>query len=387
MLEDIFLLPFIGTGRIIAFFIPLKKNYSVYFFIPFYHIGGAEKVHAQVTQATGNNDCIIFFTRQSHNEGFFEEFKKSGCDIKDISVFTDNKWLYFLNLFYRGIITGYINRQKQKPVIFNGQCNFGYKISPWIKKEIKQIELIHSFNSFSFIRTPFLPFIRQTVMISQQRIADHISYYRKIGIPGSFDNKIQYIPNAISLPASVKEKEKKKFTVLYVGRGGIEKRLHLVLQIALQIQAKDIGISFEILGEVSDVINPSEYPYVKFYGNQTNEALINNIYAEAHLLILTSSTEGFPLVIIEAMANGCAILATQVGDIPLHVKNKENGYLFSSTRDENKIVAEGIDYILHLKNNRLELEYISNNNISYAKHNFAIEKFNTAYQQLINSTN
>ncbi|MGB3007664.1 MAG: glycosyltransferase family 4 protein, partial [Chitinophagaceae bacterium] len=359
LIEDIFLLPFIGTGRVIAFFKPLKKSYRIYFFIPFYHIGGAEKVHAQVIQATGSNDCIIFFTRKSHNEGFLEEFKKSGCDIKDISAFTDNKWLYFLNLIYRGIITGYINSQKQKPVVFNGQCNFGYKISPWVNKEIKQIELIHSFNSFSFIRTPFLTFIWKTVMISQQRIANHLSYYRKIGIPAEFDNKIQYIPNAISLPATIKEKDKEKFTVLYVGRGGVEKRLHLVLQIAKQLQEKDPGISFEILGDVSDVINPPEYPFVKFYGNQTSETLINNIYAGAHLLILTSSTEGFPLVVIEAMANGCAILATPVGDIPLHVKNEENGCLFTSSEDENKIVAEGIAYIRQLKGNRLELESIS----------------------------
>jgi hypothetical protein len=40
---------------------PLKKEYRVFFFFPFYHTGGAEKVHAQIANATGGNDCIIFF--------------------------------------------------------------------------------------------------------------------------------------------------------------------------------------------------------------------------------------------------------------------------------------------------------------------------------------
>jgi glycosyltransferase involved in cell wall biosynthesis len=383
-IEDIILLPFIGVGRLIALLKPPAKEYDIYFFFPFYHIGGAEKVHAQVARAAGHPNCIIYFTRKSHNEGFLQEFKQSGCVIKDISKFTDNKWLYFLNLIYRGIITGYINRQQQKPVVFNGQCNFGYKISPWVKKDIRQVELIHSFNSFSFIRTPFLPFISATVMISRQRIADHLRYYRDIGIPAAFDEKIRYIPNAITLPAVAREKSKEQFTVLYVGRGGVEKRLHLIMQIAREVHAKDPAVRFEILGDVSDVINPAEFPFVKFHGNQTEGRLITNIYSAAHLLILTSSTEGFPLVVIEAMASGCAILATPVGDIPLHVKTGVNGYLFSATENEGAIIAEGVNHILELKNNRAALEAMAANNINYAKHNFAIEKFNEAYRKIIN---
>ena len=46
------------------------------------------------------------------------------------SKFTDHKEFYFLNLIFRGIVSGYINKQKEKPIVFNGQCNFGYKISP-----------------------------------------------------------------------------------------------------------------------------------------------------------------------------------------------------------------------------------------------------------------
>jgi L-malate glycosyltransferase len=385
-IESVLIFPFIITGRLIAAVRPLKKEYRVWFFFPFYHIGGAEKVHMQVAAATGGPGCIIFFTKRSHNDLFLDAFRRSGCVIKDISRFTDNKWLYFLNLAYRGIITGYINRQQQPPVVFNGQCNFGYKISPWIKSSVRQIELIHSFNTFSYIRTSFLPFITETVMISKKRIADHIAFYDTIHIPAAYAERIHYIPNAVQLPATRSEKNKESFTVLYVGRGGVEKRLHLIIKIAAQLQAKNTSVQFEILGDVADVVKQADYPFIRFHGNQSDEKMIASVYAKAHVLILTSSTEGFPLVVIEAMAHGCAVLATAVGDIPLHVRHEENGFLFSSVNDEQTIIAEGVSYIELLKNDPLKLQQISRNNISYASHTFGIEKFNEAWQRLIKST-
>ena len=289
-----------------------------------------------------------------------------------------------MNFIYRGIVSGYINHQQQKPVVFNGQSNFGYKISPWIKKDIRQVELIHSFNTFSYIRIPFLPYISKTVMISKKRINDHIEFYKKVSIPGSYIEKITYIPNAVKIPPVHKEKNNTKLRVLYVGRNGIEKRLYLILKIAKKINETDPAIKFEIMGDVSDIANETTHPFIRFHGNQTDEDVINKVYENAHALILTSTTEGSPMVVIEAMANGCAIIATPVGDIPLHVQNGKNGFLFSSVDDESMIINQGIDFITRLKNNRPELEGISQTNFIYARNNFGIEQFNEAYRQIIN---
>jgi glycosyltransferase involved in cell wall biosynthesis len=374
--------PFVLLGRIINRLLPLKKEYRIFFFFPFYHIGGAEKVHYQIAQAVGGPDCIIFFTKKSHNQAFLKYFKASGCEIIDISRWTDNKWFYFLNLIYRGIITTCINKQKQKPVVFNGQCNFGYKISPWVKKEIRQIELIHSFNSFSYIRTPFLPFISTTVMISQKRIDDHLKHYLTIKPPLMFAERIEFIPNAIPIPEMAGEKEYSAFTVLYAGRESREKRLHLVGAVFKLIHEKDPSVKFEILGDVSEVMNQDKFPFVSFHGNVDDESMIGHIFAKASVLLLTSSTEGFPLVIMEAMAHGCAIISTPVGDISYHVKDGINGYLFSSVTDEDLILKEGVGKITELKNNPSLLKNISGNNIKYAKENFDIGKFNLAYRRL-----
>ena len=383
MIEDVFIFPFIMTGRLLALMRPLKKEYRVFFFFPFYHTGGAEKVHAQIANATGGNDCIIYFTKRSADDRFLNDFIKSGCEIKDISKFTDRKWLYFLNLFYRGIITGYINRQRQKPVVFNGQCNFGYKIAPWTRKAVAQIELIHSFNTFSLIRIPFLPFISKTVMISRKRIEDHKEQYKRYKIPPSFAQRIQYIPNAITLPQLVSPKSDNDLTVLYVGRGTEEKRVEIIAEIAHQLKNDNSAfIKFEMLGDVTGAIDKEVYPFIKLYGNIHDERLISEIYAKAHVLILTSATEGFPMVIMEAMAHGCAILSTSVGDIPYQVKDGENGFLFSKTDDGISIISEAKEKLIWLGHHRAELKEIEANNINYANNNFGIERFNKEYSAL-----
>lgn len=386
-IEHLFIYPFILGGRLIARLNPLKKEYRVFFFFPFYHTGGAEKVHAQIADALGKNDCIIFFTKRSSDDRFLNDFKKTGCEIKDISQFTDNKWLYFLNLFYRGVITGYINIQQQKPIVFIGQCNFGYKISPWIRKTIPQIELIHSLNTFSYIRIPFLPFITKTIMISQKRIEDHKELYARYKIPTNLLGKIIHIPNAIKLPDNPYVKDDKTFTVLYVGRGTEEKRVKLVAETAKQLYEKKENVEFEIMGDVSDSISKSTYPFIKFHGNISDEKMIHDIYLKAHVLILTSATEGFPMVIMEGMAYGCVILSTAVGDIPYHVRNNENGFLFSNSENESVIVNEAIEKIIWLKNNRDELKKMAVKNIEYAKRNFGIERFNIDYKELFLSIN
>lgn len=89
------------------------------------------------------------------------------------------------------------------------------------------------------------------------------------------------------------------------------------------------------------------------------------------------------MVIMEAMANGCAIMATPVGDIPFHVKNKENGFLFSSVDNEPGIIDEGCEKILWLRNNHEQWRKISETNIRHATDNFGIEKFNAAYRNLL----
>ncbi|NTS42208.1 glycosyltransferase family 4 protein [Flavisolibacter sp. BT320] len=384
--EDLLMLPLIFLGRMMARIKPLEKEYRIFFFFPFYHIGGAEKVHLNIAKAIGGNDCIIFFTRKSQNKLFYDEFASSGCVIKDISRYTDNKWLYFNNIIFRGILSGYCNGQKNKPVVFNGQCNFGYKISPWVAKNIPQIELIHSLCSFSYIRIPFLPFITRTVMISTIRIQEHLDLYRRYGIPQKLGEKICFIMNGIDLPPvkPSSQGQRDEITVLYVGRSTPEKRVHLVAQIAALVKQTTNKIHFTFLGEVKDAIPPAYHHCCTFLGNQSDPEVIDQVYRQASILILVSDTEGFPMVVMEAMARGLAIIATSVGEIPLHVNNGVNGFLITDYKNEKTVISESIRYILQLYEDQKLLHEISANNIDYAFTRFGMQRFVDDYAQLVN---
>lgn len=379
--------PLILLGRWLAQQRPLKSEYEVFFFFPFYHIGGAEKVHVNIAKAIGNKNCIIFFTRKSQNDLFYRDFASSGCEMRDISKYTDNKWIYFVNIIFRGIVSGYVNGQKRKPVVFNGQCNFGYKLSPWISKHIPQIELIHSLCSFSYIRIPFLPFITQTVMISTIRIQEHLDLYERYGIPRALGKKIRFIMNGIDLPAAKPPAEMgDPFTVLYVGRGTPEKRVHLVGRIAAAVHEAAAGIRFVFMGDVQNVVPEIYRPHCVFLGNQSDPAVIDKIYREASVLILVSETEGFPMVVMEGMARGLAIVSTAVGEVPLHVKEGENGFLITDFLNAETVVAEAKAFILQLYQNPSLLRSISGNNVDYAYHHFGMDRFKTDYLNLINET-
>jgi len=382
--EDILMFPLILLGKILSKRYPLKREYETFFFFPFYHIGGAEKVHLNIAKAIGNENCIIFFTRKSQNDLFYREFVASGCEMRDISKYTDNKWIYFVNIIFRGLIAAYINNQTKKPVVFNGQCNFGYKLSPWISKRIPQIELIHSLCSFSYIRIPFLPFISRTVMISTIRIQEHLDLYRRYGIPQRYDKKITFIMNGIDLPLHKSEpnNDKKEFTVLYVGRGTPEKRVYLIGEIASLVHQTSPAMRFVFMGDV-EVAVPERYrPHCIFLGNQSDANEIDKIYRNSSVLILVSDTEGFPMVIMEAMARCLPILSTAVGEVPLHIKDGVNGYLLNDFLNEKAVVTEAKNYILQLAENPQLLHSIAANNIDYAYHHFGMDRFAEEYRNL-----
>lgn len=384
VVEDIFMYPLILLGRLIALLCPLEREYETFFFFPFYHIGGAEKVHLNIAKAIGNKNCVIFFTRKSLNNLFYQDFASSGCELRDISKYTDNKWLYFVNIVYRGIITGYINKQKKKPLVFNGQCNFGYKISPWVAKEIPQVELIHSLCSFSYIRIPFLPFITRTVMISTIRIKEHLDLYKRYGIPLSLGERITFIMNAVDLPAEKPTPRKMSdiMNVLYVGRSTPEKRVHLIAKIAALVKEKNDAIRFTFLGEVKEVIPQEYHSYCIFLGNQSDPKIIADVYRSADVLILASDTEGFPMVVMEGMAYGLAVVTTSVGELPLHVKNGIAGFLIEDYNNEEAVISTGVEYILQLYRNRELLHTLSENNIQYAFDHFGMNRFVKDYVRL-----
>jgi glycosyltransferase involved in cell wall biosynthesis len=380
-LEAILIAPFVIIGKIVHLVLGHKNNYELYFFFPFYHLGGAEKIHLQIAQIAKGKKALIVFTRKSTNLGFLESFKEIGIDIEIASAYTNNDILRLpLNLIARGFYSSRINNDKA--TVFNGQSNFGYKISPWINESLNQIELIHSFNSFSWIRVPYISYYTKTVMISEKKIEAHFSQYDQIQVPKKLKNKIIYIPNAVdTLTIQIDKKWAYPLKIVYVGRGSVEKRIPSIVNVAKKVKEYKLSFEFELIGDVDDYVTKDANKFLKIAGMINNKAILNSKYQSAHFIILLSSTEGMPLVILEAMQNGCIPIVTNVGDLPF-VINKDNGFIMNN--DEATIIDDTYHILESITNTNFELlKTLSNNCISTIEDKYSMKQFEINYKNLL----
>ena len=358
-----------------------KPKYELYFFFPFYHLGGAEKIHLQIAQLAKGKKAVVVFTRKSENPGFLQSFKEIGIDIEISSSYTNNDLFRLpINLIARGYYAARVNTDNA--TVFNGQSNFGYKIAPWINPENHQFELIHSFNSFSWIRIPFICFYTKTIMISEIKIQEHYNQYDKIQVPEQLAKRIEYIPNAVDPIANYTEKTwTHPLKIIYVGRGSEEKRLPSIVALAQKIKKARLPFEIELIGDLEDYVTNDAKAFLRLSGMINDKAILNAKYKSAHFILLLSSTEGMPLVVLEAMQNGCIPIVTKVGDLPL-VINKENGVLIEN--NETTVVQETIEQlneIAHMHSDQLNSLSLNSRNMIANK--YSMTNFASNYKKLL----
>ncbi len=136
------------------------------------------------------------------------------------------------------------------------------------------------------------------------------------------------------------------------------------------------------IGDVIEAIDEKYYPFCKFKGEIFDLNEIEKYYNEAHILLLTSSREGFPLVIMEAMAHGVVPISTDVGGISEHIKDNVTGILIQNTY-ENDIIDGITKSIVDLHGDNSFLNIMSLNAYEYARNHFNSSKFCNAYRKLL----
>jgi glycosyltransferase involved in cell wall biosynthesis len=140
-------------------------------------------------------------------------------------------------------------------------------------------------------------------------------------------NKIIEIPTGISpewLNNSIINNNIINFVFIgrYERRKGIEEINEVLKEITIN---SNFNFLFHFIGPIpaSKKILDSK---VIYHGIIVDQNRISSILKTCDILICPSHSEGMPNVIMEAMASGCAIIATDVGAVSLLV-NKDNGWL------------------------------------------------------------
>jgi len=187
-----------------------------------------------------------------------------------------------------------------------------------------------------------LPFYDRIIVVSE--------FLRSIvaGIIRKRTVEVDVLHNFIEIPDGIRKKNRKisdKITVGYVGRLREVKNPFLFLEIAGYLSKKSDRYEFLLTGdgplkaEVQRVIEEKGLRgNVKTLGFSND---VDGIMQSLDILLLTSDTETFGMVAIEAMANEVLVMARKVGGIPEIIEDGKTGILF----DEDLTAKEISDKI------------------------------------------
>jgi glycosyltransferase involved in cell wall biosynthesis len=269
-------------------------------------------------------------------------------------------------------------------------CNsvYYYRTIPHLPNSVKCIDLIHAFvhpfeDGPEKWSLPIVSSLSNRVIISQNTKKDFETLYVKNNIDLKYLERVILIQNFVEAKVHIEKDTTGNLNLIYVGRGSDEKRIHLISRAAkIAAQAK-IPATFHFVGRVKDAIPTEDLPYCILHGEVTDTNQMDIYYNNSHALLITSSREGFPMVIMEAMMHGVVPIATNVGGISSHVITNENGILIEST-DEVEIVNQIITTINYFVANKNEWKKISDNAYTYANTHFSKDAFFQSYKNLLN---
>lgn len=209
---------------------------------------------------------------------------------------------------------------------------------------------------------------------------------------GVAPGKIAVVRNVVeALPCNKNQTENQPLKILFVGRLDRNKRPERFVRLAsiLTTRFPNTPLQFQIAGDgelktelenLAGELNLSPEK-LKFLGvcQQMSE-----VYRQADILVSTSEREGSPNAVLEAMAYGLPVIATNVGGTP-EILNSERGFLIASD-DENGLVNAAAELVPN-RNLRLRLGYEGR---KYVAQNHSLESLRKhltgIYEKMLSTT-
>jgi len=184
---------------------------------------------------------------------------------------------------------------------------------------------------------------------------------------------IRFLANGVQLNASNgsnKSDNPKLINISMIARFTSEKNHLLALETAKKLKHKNVCFMLNLYGDgalreqIQNYIASHDLKQnVELHGYQKDMSVV---YQTSDILLITSLTEGLPMVLLEAMSNGIAIVSTNVGQIAEVLNQETCGLLTSFKADDvsNKL--------LQLLANKTRLEKLGQNAIKRVQNNYSI---------------
>jgi glycosyltransferase involved in cell wall biosynthesis len=353
---------------------------KVFLFFPYYHIGGAEKVHALISEAVEPEKPFIFFTGLHNQYDHSSQFPKS-CPLLKVAP------ALYHPLFSARAMKRIVSRINSTPGAKLLGCNSRFYESLVLKIDpaVFTADLTHdiAYEPGQAEQAQLWPVLRlnKRVFISNRALERTRAFYEANFLDAEYFSRLSLIYNGIHIPDQLFMRQwSAPFTILYAGRDTPEKRVDMIFELAEKCASGSMPFKFEFAGEIKPPANKPGNTI--FHGKILDANEMSRLYSKAHFVIISSSSEGFPLAIMEGMAEGCIPLSTPVGDIPFHIKNNKNGFL-TTNADRKEAISEFHEILRNIAAGEFPLSLISEECRAYSRDTFSIEKFRLAYRELL----
>ncbi len=238
----------------------------------------------------------------------------------------------------RGIVTDlapmladWINQMKPDVYMVSASYDIGWLALPLLDTKIATVVVAHSnTDNFYFPVRHYSDFITYAIGVSDE-ICNKFNKVSKMP-----EERIEWIPYGIKPAVSLEERiTAGKLTIVFAGRmEEYQKKISDVKEIIKKIATAGIRYHFKLIGD-GTMYEPIKEELAVEIGKGNVEMpgwiageKVLEAFQESDVFILTSSSEGFSISLIEAMANGCCPVVTDIpsGSIQL-IKSGSNGYL------------------------------------------------------------
>lgn len=295
----------------------------------------------------------------TQNEGFSPLFYSFNSNIIYHDLLLKGNFLQFFNSFAKGLKTKIKNIQPD--IIIVGDNGLKAYLIPFILKtnipiifechgskyleENQRSKYFFSTKIKLLFKTFFANTFTKFVALSQASLQEWIVKNGAV------------IPNPLWFePTTFSDLKAKK--VIAVGRHSYEKGLDRMLQIWQKVIQKHPDWTLEIYGKSNQ--NQELQKLSKTLNIDTNVAFfdpvknINDKYREASILLMTSHTEGFGMVLIEAMALGLPCVAYDCPCGPRAIiQNNENGFLIENGNIDSFV--QQLELLIEDENLRIQM--------------------------------
>lgn len=370
----------------ISFLFSIKKleDFELGFFFNSYATGGAEKVQLEIVRSVSDKNTSVFITNFCINEHYKSDFETCSI-IHNIYLAVRKRDFYYP--FILKNLAKRVNRMKQVRLI-GCDCQFFYDLLPYLGPQVIVMDLFHTL-VHSFEKGPehwsltMAERIQKRIVISYKLQKDFEVFYLKNGVKPTLLERIITIHNFVDSPLELQlsNLESNKPIALFVCRNHFVKRIHLAGKIAHRLR---MHLKFVFIGEnIETEVNPEDRSDILFTGNISNYIELAQWYQKADFLIMTSSREGLPMVLLEGMSYGTIPVSTNVGAISEIISSSELGILIPNSEDENEIIDEFVKHLEKLLANPQKTREMKQNVKKFVTQNYSKETFKQAYRKAL----